>query len=72
MIFVLLLGLVLVASIVWVAAAASVKEYSSPGVVAITVPFAPAVAVQVEPVVTATTAPSSVVIAVPVATPPSQ
>jgi len=68
----LIVGLVLVASVILVAAVASVKVDSSSGVVAVPVPVAPEVNAQVQPAVTATPAGSPVVIAVPVATPPSQ
>jgi hypothetical protein len=71
-IIVLIVGLILVATVILVAAVASVKVDSSSGVVAVPIPVAPAVNAQIQPAVTATPAASPVVIAVPVATPPSQ
>jgi hypothetical protein len=66
----ILVGLVLVASIFLVAAATPVKVASSSGVVA--VPVAPTENAQIPSTAITTPAPSPVVIAVPVATPPSQ
>lgn len=68
----LIAGLALVASVILVAASASGKGDSSSGVIAVPVPVAPAVNTQVQPALTATPTASRVVIAVPVATPPSQ
>jgi hypothetical protein len=67
---VILVGLVLVASVVLVAAAASAKV--DPLVGAVAVPVAPLENPQIPAAATATPAPRPVVIAVPVATPPSQ
>ena len=72
LIIVLVLGFVLVTSIVWVAATPSVKVDSSSVMVAVPVPVAPAVDAQIQPAATETPAPSPAVIAVPVATSPSQ
>jgi len=68
---ILAVGLVLVASVVLVAASTSIKVDSPASVIAILVPVAPAGTTQAQPAVTATPAPNPVVIAVPVATPPS-
>jgi hypothetical protein len=76
-IIILVASLVLVASIILVAASSAVKadvvsSTSFSSVVGIPVPEAPTVDPQVLPTQTATPVPSPVVIAVPVATPPSQ
>ena len=71
-IVVLIAGLALVASVILVAASVSAKVDSSSGVVAVPVSIAPVADTQVVSSATATPAPSPVVIAVPVATPPSQ
>lgn len=65
-------GLVLVASVILVTAFASVRVDTPADVVAVPVQTASADDVQSAPAATSTPAPSPIVVAVPVATPPSE
>lgn len=65
-------GLVLIASVILAAASASATVDRPSGVVAVEVQTAPAVDAQYVPAVDSTPAPSPIVIAVPVATAPSE
>ena len=69
---ILITGLVLIASVILVAASASVKVETPSGVVAVPVQTAPTVDAHNSPEAASTPAPSPIVIAVPVATAPSE
>ena len=71
-IIILIAGLVLVASVILVTVSTPAKVHPSSGVITVPIPVAPVAEVQIVSSATTTPAPNPVVIAVPVATPPSQ
>lgn len=72
LIVLLITGLVLVASVILVAASASANVDTASSVVAVPVQTAPAVDAQHAPEVPSTPAPNLIVVAVPAATPPAE